>query len=97
MKVSRGVMAVAMLSLAVPVCAQSLGELAKREQERRKATPPAAKVYTDDDLRYVYTISDVAAIRARLENAIDVIESSAVVITGVPLAQFLNDHARGSR
>ena len=54
MKVSRGLIAVAMMTLAVPVCAQSLGELAKKEQERRKATPPAAKVYTNDDLKKVY-------------------------------------------
>jgi hypothetical protein len=54
MKVSRGLIAVAMLTLAVPVCAQSLGELAKKEQERRKATPPAAKVYTNDDLKKIY-------------------------------------------
>jgi hypothetical protein len=54
MKVSRGLMAVAMVVLAVPVCAQSLGELAKKEQERRKATPAAGKVYTDDDLKKIY-------------------------------------------
>jgi hypothetical protein len=54
MKVSRGLIAVAMLTLAVPVCAQSLGELAKKEQERRKASPPASKVYTNDDLKKIY-------------------------------------------
>src|SRR5690242_19158898 len=54
MKVSRGLIAVAMIALAVRVGAQSLGELAKKEQERRKTTPPAAKVYTNDDLKKVY-------------------------------------------
>ena len=53
MKVSRGLLAVAMVALAVPVCAQSLGELAKKEAERRKAAPPAKKVYTDDDLKKI--------------------------------------------
>jgi hypothetical protein len=53
MKVFRGLIAVAMLTLAVPVCAQSLGELAKKEQERRKASPQPAKVYTNDDLKKI--------------------------------------------
>ena len=53
MKVSRGVLAGLMVALAVPVCAQSLGELAKKEQERRKTTPTAKKVYTDDDLKKI--------------------------------------------
>ncbi len=54
MKVSRGLIAVAMLALAIPVYAQSLGELAKKEQERRKATPSASKVYTNEDLKKIY-------------------------------------------
>jgi hypothetical protein len=53
MKVSRALLAGVILTLAVPVCAQSLGELAKKEQERRKASPPAAKVYTNDDLKKI--------------------------------------------
>src|SRR5262245_42917664 len=53
MRVSRGLLAVVMVALAVPVCAQSLGELAKKEAERRKATPQAKKVYTDDDLKKI--------------------------------------------
>src|SRR5947207_13802050 len=53
MKVSRGLLAVVMVALAVPVCAQSLGELAKKEADRRKATPTAKKVYTDDDLKKI--------------------------------------------
>jgi hypothetical protein len=51
MKVSRGLLAVVVLTLAVPVCAQSLGDLAKQEADRRKAAQPATKVYTDDDLK----------------------------------------------
>lgn len=53
MKLFPAVLAGALLTVAVPVYAQSLGELAKREQERRKATPPAAKTYTNDDLKQV--------------------------------------------
>src|SRR3954466_2744105 len=41
-----------LLALAVPsASAQSLGELAKKEQARRKAAPPATKTYTNDDLK----------------------------------------------
>jgi hypothetical protein len=61
MKVSRGLLAGLMVALAVPVCAQSLGELAKKEQERRKAAPPAAKVYTNDDLKKIYVPGAVTA------------------------------------
>lgn len=35
---------------AAPVCAQSLGDVARREEARRKAVAPG-KVYTNDDLR----------------------------------------------
>jgi hypothetical protein len=58
MKVSRGVLVGAMLTLAVPVCAQSLGDLAKKEQERRKAAAPATKVYTNDDLKKITVPGD---------------------------------------
>ena len=53
MKVSRVLLAGALLTVAIPVCAQSLGEIAKKEQERRKATPPAARTYTNEDLKKV--------------------------------------------
>ena len=53
MKVSRGLLAVVVLALAAPVCAQSLGDLAKKEQERRKTQPAAKKVYTNDDLQKI--------------------------------------------
>jgi hypothetical protein len=51
MKLFTALLAVALLTVAGPVRAQSLGDLAKREQARRKAAPPAAKTYTNDDLK----------------------------------------------
>src|SRR5215471_5224150 len=60
MKVSSGLLAGVMLTLAVPVGAQSLGELAKKEAERRKTTPPASKVYTNDDLKKITVPGDTA-------------------------------------
>jgi hypothetical protein len=51
MKLSNGLVAAVLLTLAVPVCAQTLADLAKKEQERRKASPPAVKTYTNDDLK----------------------------------------------
>ena len=53
MKLSTALLARALLTAAVPASAQSLGELAKKEAERRKATPPAAKTYTNGDLKQV--------------------------------------------
>jgi len=52
MKLSKTLLAVALL-IAVPASAQSLGELAKRAQEQKKASPPAKKTYTNDDLKQV--------------------------------------------
>ena len=51
MKLSSGLIAGVLLTLAVPVCAQSLGDLAKKELERRKTAPTATKTYTNDDLK----------------------------------------------
>lgn len=53
MKLSTAVLSLALLAVAVPSFAQSLGDLAKKEQARRKAAPPAAKTYTNDDLKQV--------------------------------------------
>jgi hypothetical protein len=61
MKVSRGLLAAVILTLAVPVCAQSLGDLAKKEAERRKAAQPSTKVYTDDDLKKMTVPGDTVA------------------------------------
>lgn len=41
------------LGLASPLWAQSLGDLAKKEEERRKAITTPAKVYTNKDLNAV--------------------------------------------
>jgi hypothetical protein len=45
--------ALGLAALAVPVVAQtpSLGDIAKKEQERRKGSKQPAKVYTNDDLK----------------------------------------------
>jgi hypothetical protein len=48
--------AAVVLAPAVPG-AQSLASVAKKEEERRKAVKPAAKVYTNDDLRADITAS----------------------------------------
>ena len=52
MKLPKTLLALALL-IAVPASAQSLGDLAKREQARKKAAPPAKKTYTNDDLKQV--------------------------------------------
>ncbi len=44
-------LALVALSLATSLGAQSLGELARREKERRKASRAAPKAYTEQDLR----------------------------------------------
>ena len=63
MKVRRGSIAgvIVALALAVPASAQSLGDLAKKEQDRRKTTPPAKKVYTNEDLKKIYIPDAVTA------------------------------------
>jgi len=60
MKVTCGLLAGVMMALAVPVAAQSLGDLAKKEQERRKSLPQAKKVYTDDDLKKIAAASGIS-------------------------------------
>lgn len=50
---STALFAGALAMIAAPVAAQSLGELAKREAARKKATPPAKKTYTNDDLKQI--------------------------------------------
>jgi DNA repair exonuclease SbcCD ATPase subunit len=44
-------LAAAVIALALPARAQSLGEIAKKEQERRKAIDKPSKVLTNDDLK----------------------------------------------
>lgn len=53
MKLCTGLIAGVLLTVTVPVCAQTLGDIARKEQERRKATPTAARTYTNDDLKKV--------------------------------------------
>jgi hypothetical protein len=53
MKLLSGLLAGVLFSTALPLSAQSLGDLAKKEQERRKSAPPAKKTYTNDDLKQV--------------------------------------------
>lgn len=53
MKLCTGLVAGALLTVAVPVGAQTLGDIARKEQERRRATPAAARTYTNDDLKKV--------------------------------------------
>jgi hypothetical protein len=69
MKLATAVLAGALLTLAVPAHAQSLGELAKREQARRKAQPPTAKTYTNDDLKQVPPAAGTPAKPAKDEDA----------------------------
>ena len=60
MKLPKTLFALALL-IAVPASAQSLGELAKREQARKKTTPAAKKTYTNDDLKQVPPPAGTAA------------------------------------
>jgi len=53
MKFCTGLVAGALLTVTVPVGAQTLGDIARKEQERRKATPAAARTYTNEDLKKV--------------------------------------------
>src|SRR6266511_4295558 len=41
------------LGLAAPICAQTLADIARKEEERRKTVPQPAKVYTNKDLASV--------------------------------------------
>jgi hypothetical protein len=61
MKLLSGLVTGVLLTVAVPVCAQSLGDLAKKEQERRKTLPPAAKTYTNEDLKKLPPAADSPA------------------------------------
>jgi hypothetical protein len=58
MKLSSSLAAGVLLTVAVPLCAQTLGDLAKREAERRRTAPPAAKTYTNEDLKKLPPMPD---------------------------------------
>lgn len=49
--VRSSVAALTLVALAGAASAQSLGDVARREQERRKTAPPAGRVYTGETLR----------------------------------------------
>ena len=61
---STALFAGALAMIAAPVAAQSLGELARREAERKKATPPAKKTYTNDDLKQIPPPAGTAAAKS---------------------------------
>jgi hypothetical protein len=61
MKLFTSLVAGVLLTVAVSARAQSLGDIAKREQERRKAAAPATKTYTNEDLKKLPPSSDDAA------------------------------------
>ncbi len=44
------ILAAAVLAVAAPASAQTLGDVAKKEQQRRKDAKPSGKVYTNKDL-----------------------------------------------
>ena len=55
--------------LASPLAAQSLGELAKQEEARRKAVTKPARVYTNEDLKSETPAEPTAAADAGKESA----------------------------
>jgi hypothetical protein len=58
MKLFTSLVAGALLTVAVSASAQSLGDIAKKEAERRKAVPAATKTYTNEDLKKLPPSSD---------------------------------------
>jgi len=64
MKLFTSLVAGVLLTVAVSARAQSLGDIARKEAERRKAAPPASKTYTNDDLKKLPPSSDDAKVDA---------------------------------
>ena len=71
MKLSSVLLACALLTLPGSVRAQSLGDLAKKEQARRKAAPPAAKTYNNDDLKKLPPMADTVSPPAEKPTKVD--------------------------
>ncbi|MEO6237918.1 MAG: hypothetical protein ABIQ52_13035 [Vicinamibacterales bacterium] len=71
MKLSSVLLACVLLTLPGSVRAQSLGDLAKKEQARRKAAPPAAKTYTNDDLKKQPPMADTVSPPAEKPTKVD--------------------------
>jgi hypothetical protein len=64
MKRSCGLVTGVLLTVAMPLYAQSLGDLAKKEQERRKSAPPATRTYTNEDLKKLPPVPGAAPAKA---------------------------------
>jgi hypothetical protein len=62
MKLFTSLVAGALLTVAVSARAQSLGDIARKEAERRKVAAPATKTYTNDDLKKLPPSSDDAKV-----------------------------------
>jgi hypothetical protein len=71
-----------LLIVAVSARAQSLGDIARKEAERRKAAPAATKTYTNDDLKKLPPNSDdaraVDAVKAGDAKAADALKAGEV-------------------
>jgi hypothetical protein len=82
MKLFTSLVAGALLTVAVSASAQSLGDIAKKEAERRKAVPAATKTYTNEDLKKLPPSSDdakaVDAVKAGDAKAADALKAGEV-------------------
>ena len=71
-----------LLTVAISARAQSLGDIARKEAERRKAAPAATKTYTNDDLKKLPPNSDdaraVDAVKAGDAKAADALKAGEV-------------------
>ncbi len=71
-----------LLIVAVSARAQSLGDIARKEAERRKAAPAATKTYTNEDLKKLPPNSDdakaVDAVKAGDAKAADALKAGEV-------------------
>jgi SMC interacting uncharacterized protein involved in chromosome segregation len=84
MKLFTSLVAGALLMVAVSARAQSLGDLAKKEAERRKAAPPPTKTYTNEDLKQLPPSSEdaraaAAAVKAGDAKAAETLKANAAV------------------
>jgi hypothetical protein len=92
MKLSNGLIAAALLALAVPVSAQTLGELAKKEAERRKTVPTAAKTYTNEDLKKLPPAAGEGAAKpADAAKAAEALKPTVVKPDGAPAGEAAKD------
>ena len=80
------VTAAAFLLSAMPAQAQSLADVARKEEARRKATPEAAKVYTNKDLNAAPAPSIPAGGTKDTKDTKDTKETPDTETTDTPLA-----------